>query len=224
MDDKIRAIKVSQVQADELWAYCFKKSKHIRPEESNNPHLGDAYTFVSIEANSKLVLCFELGKRDGITTLRFIEKLRRATSGVFQLTCDGFKPYVGAVEEVFGSEIHFAQLVKVYSSDESTRERYSPGEVLDAIPIPITGNPKLEHISTSFAERLNLTLRMQMRRLTRLTNGFSKKWGNLEAALALMFAHYNFCRMHQSLRVSPAMQAGISDHLWSLNELISYTG
>ncbi|MGH9425182.1 MAG: hypothetical protein ACRD2L_02595 [Terriglobia bacterium] len=183
-------------------------------------HIGDAYTFVGIDAKTKLILCFELGKRDGVTTLAFIEKLRRATNGRYQLTTDGFKPYVGAVEEVFGADIDFAQLVKLYSGDEETRERYSPGEVIETIPVPIQGDPRLDQISTSYVERQNLTMRMCMRRLTRLTNGFSKKWDNLKAALALNFAYYNFCRVHQTLRMTPAMDAGIADHIWSLGELL----
>jgi IS1 family transposase len=208
------------VQVDEIWAYCVKKEKHKAVYEIKDHRIGDAYTFIGLEAKSKLVLCFEMGKRDGMTTLRFIEKLRDATSGVFQLTSDGFRPYIGAVETVFGAGIHFAQLVKIYSSDESTRERYSPGEVVDAIPVPITGSPKPEKISTSFVERFNLTLRMQMRRLTRLTNGFSKKWENLHSAMSLMIAHYNFCRVHQTLRVTPAMAAGITSEVWTLDKLL----
>ncbi len=149
-----------------------------------------------------------------------MEKLGKAVKHRFQLTTDGFKPYVGAVEEVFGADIDFAQLVKLYSGDEETRERYSPGEVIETIPVPIQGDPSPDHISTSYVGRQNLTMRMCMRRLTRLTNGFSKKWDDLKAALALNFAYYNFCRVHQTLRVTPAMEAGIADHIWSIDEII----
>lgn len=224
MADRVSNVPVSKVQVDEIWGYCFKKEGHKTADEADDPKIGDAYTFVGIEAKTKLVLCYEVGKRDGETALRFIGKLRNATGRRFQLTTDGFRPYVGAVEEVFGSEIDYAQLVKLYSSDETTRERYSPGEVTGAIPTPIMGDPAWEHISTSYVERNNLTMRMQMRRLTRLTNGFSRKWENLEAAVALHFGHYNFCQIHGTLRVTPAMEAGITDHVWTIEDMLGKVG
>ncbi len=149
-----------------------------------------------------------------------MEKLRQATNGRFQLTTDGFRPYIGSVEETLGADIDFAQLVKLYSGDEETRERYTPGEVVETIPVPIQGNPEPGQISTSYVEPQNLTMRMCMRRLTRLRNGFSKKWDNLKGALALNFAYYNFCRVHQTLRVTPAMEAGIANHIWTIEKLI----
>ena len=152
---------------------------------------------MAIEANLKLVLCFELGRRDWNTTISFVKKLGKAVQGRFQLTTDGFKPYVGAIEDEFGADVDFSQLVKIYTSDETSRERYSPGEVAEAISVEISGDPDPAYISTSYVERQNLTMRMAIRRLTRLTNGFSKKWENLKAALALHFAYYNFCRMHR---------------------------
>jgi hypothetical protein len=145
--------------------------------------------------------------------------LRRRKGGSFAAA---LKPYVGAVDEVLGADIDFAQLVKLYSDDEETRERYSPGEVIETIPVPIQGNPNLDQISTSYIERQNLTMRMCMRCLTRLTHGFSKEWDNLKAALALNFAHYNFVRVHQTLGVTPAMEAGIADHIWSISELFRF--
>jgi IS1 family transposase/lambda repressor-like predicted transcriptional regulator len=150
--------------------------------------------------------------------IRFIDKLHRAVAGRFQLTTDGFRPYVEAVEEVFGTEIDFAQLVKQYRSDSGGRadRRYSPGDFVSATKSPIIGHPDRDRVSTSYVERQNLTMRMMMRRLTRLTNAFSKKWEHLEKALALHFAFYNFCRVHQTLRVTPAMEAGITDHIWTL--------
>ena len=153
-------------------------------------------------------------------TVRFMSKLDRATADRFQLTTDGFVPYVGAVEDQFGTDIDFSQLVKVYSSDETARERYSPGHVVGAFEKKITGDPKIERISTSFVERQNLTMRTFIRRMTRLCLAFSKKWENLKAALALHFAYYNFCRIHRSLKVTPAMEAGLTDHVWSIQELI----
>lgn len=157
----------------------------------------------------------------GLQQLISLRSFKNAVQGHFQLTTDGFKPYIGAVEDTFGADVDFSQLVKVYSSDEGTRERYSPGQVINSIPILINGDPDPGHISTSYVERQNLTMRMAIRRLTRLTNGFSKKWDNLKAALALHFAYYNFCRVHRTLRVTPAMEAGITDHVWGLRELLT---
>ena len=221
LDAQIRNIPVSQVQVDELWGYCFKKEKHKTREEFYKPEIGDAYTYLGLESRTKLILCFVLGKRNFRSALRLVEALKRATSGVFQLTTDGYKAYRDCVHLVFGDSIHFAQLVKLYSSDESTHERYSPGKVVEAIPMRVTGEPCPENISTSHVERLNLTMRMQMRRLTRLTSGFSKKWENLEAALALMVAHYNFCRVHLSLKTTPAVKANLTDHVWTIQEFLS---
>lgn len=141
----------------------------------------------------------------------------------FQLTTDGFRPYPDAVEDTFGRDIDYAQLIKLYAGDEKTRERYSPSEIVEAIPVPVMGDPKPERISTSYVERQNLTMRMQMRRFTRLTNAFSKKLSNLKAAVALHFAHYNFLRIHKTLRVTPAMEAGITDHVWTWNEILAGT-
>jgi len=216
----VRNVEVQDVEVDEVWSYIGKKEKRVSVDDDQN--LGDAYTFVAIEADTKLILCFELGRRDWSTTISFVKRLARAVTGRFQLTTDGFRPYIGAVEDTFGADVDFSQLVKLYTSDESTRERYSPGEVVSTIPVPISGDPDPAHISTSYVERQNLIMRMMIRRLTRLTNGFSKKWENLRAALALHFAFYNFCRVHRTLKVTPAMEAGIADHPLALEELISY--
>jgi len=225
MDEQIRNIPLTYVEADEIWGFVQKKEGHKQEEEKHNNKLGDAYTFVGIEGQSKLIVCFVLGRRDLPTATKFMEKMQRAAGGRFQLTTDGLKSYIGAVEKVFGAEIDYAQLVKSYQSDETGRleRRYSPGDFVSAVKIPITGTPEREKVSTSYVERQNLTMRMSMRRLTRLTNGFSKKWENMEKALALHFAYYNFCRLHQSLRVTPAMEAGISNYIWTLDELIGAT-
>lgn len=198
---------VKQVQADEIWGYVYKKEKNKEGQEIMNPLLGDGYTFVAIEANSKLVICFELGRWDWDTTISFVKKLGNAVQGRFHLTTDGFKPYVGAVEDEFGCDFDFSQLVKIYASDETGWEPFSPGQVVEAIPVEISGDPDPAYISTSYVERQNLTMIMTIQRLTRLTNGFSKIWENLKASLALHFAYYNFCRVHKTLRVTPAMEA-----------------
>ena len=222
MGEQIKNIPLQYGQTDEIWGFVGKKEGHKRKEEKKNPQLGDAYTFVGIGAKTKLVLCYELGRRDIKTATQFMEKLKNASDSRFQLTTDGLKAYIEAVEETFGIEIDFAQLVKFYKSDESRQieRRYSPGDFVSAVTTPIMGDPESDKITTSHVERQNLTMRMSMRRLTRLTNAHSKKWKNLEKALALHFAFYNFCRVHQSLRVTPAMEAGITDHIWEMEELV----
>jgi len=223
MEEKIVNVPVGYVEADEIWGFVQKKEGHkYRAEDLANPQIGDAYTFVGIEAKSKLVLCYQLGRRDIETAIKFTEKLNRATGGRFQLTTDGLRAYIDAVEQTFGADIDYAQLVKKYKSDEdgNIERRYSPGDFVSAKKVTVMGNPDEEMISTSYVERQNLTMCMSMRRLTRLTNGFSKKWSNLDMALALHFGFYNFSKIHQSLRVTPAMEAGITDHVWTLDELI----
>lgn len=224
MAEKIHNVNLEYVEADEIWTFVQKKEGHkYTAEDSANNKIGDAYTFVAIDGKTKLVACYELGRRDIATALRFTEKLQRAAADRFQLTTDGLKAYVEAVEQTFGADIDFAQLVKSYKSDETgnLERRYSPGDFVSAKKVTITGTPNEEMISTSYVERQNLTMRMMMRRLTRLTNAFSKKWENLDKALALHFSFYNFCRVHQSLRVTPAMEAGITDHVWSIAELLT---
>jgi transposase-like protein/IS1 family transposase len=219
LDTTIRNIPFERIEADEIWGFVQKKEARKTDEEENS-RIGDAYTFVGIEAKTKLIACFVLGRRDMPTTLKFIEKLARAAGPRFQLTTDGFHTYREAVERVFGSDIDFAQLVKQYRSDDANERRYSPGDFVRATKVIASGQPDTSKISTSYVERQNLTMRMSMRRLTRLTNGFSKKWENLEKALALHFAYYNFCRIHSSLRLTPAMEAGLTDHIWALDELV----
>ena len=197
------------------------KEKMKGPEQQHIDTLGDAYTYVAIERNSKLILAWHLGRRTRQDTFNFILKLRRATAGKFQLTTDGWTAYPDAVERIFGIDIHFAQLIKVYAAVREGEQRYSPAEVVDVEVVPRVGMPDYERICTSHIERQNLTMRMQIRRLTRLTNAYSKKWENLRAAIALHFAYYNFVRVHSSLRVTPAMEAGLTDHVWSIAELLA---
>ena len=221
--DTITKLQVKDVEADEMWGFVGMKEKAKGNLHKNEDTLGDAYTYVALERNSKLILAWHLGKRNRQDTLAFIMKLRNATEGRFQLTTDGWPSYPDAVERVFGSGIDYAQLIKVYGASRDGEQRYSPAEVVDVEVVPRAGMPDFERICTSHIERQNLTMRMQIRRLTRLTNAFSKKWENLRAALALHFAYYNFCRVHSSLRVTPAMEAGITDHVWELRELLSVT-
>jgi IS1 family transposase len=221
MDKKIRGLDVFDVEVDEIWGFVGKKESHKWDHEKQVEVIGDAYCFVGIEGNSKLILAYHLGKRDQLSTDLFIGKLAYATSDErFQLTSDGFKPYIKSVKASLGGKVDFAQLVKVYGISRDGEQRYSPADVVDAIPTPIMGRPSRDRICTSHIERQNLSIRMGMRRMTRLTNGFSKKWENLEAAYALWFAYYNFCRRHQTLRVTPAMEQGLTNHQWTVEELI----
>jgi transposase-like protein/IS1 family transposase len=212
-------VPVRDVECDEIFGFLGKKQKRVRPEDDQN--LGDQYAFVAIERNTKLVLNFALGKRNQATTDVFIEGLRHATRGHFQITTDGFGPYRSAIANTLEDRVDFAQLIKVYRSPSEGEARYSPAEVASVEVVPVIGNPDPERICTSIVERQNLTIRMQMRRLTRLTNAFSKKWEHLWAAYCLHFAYYNFCRIHSSIRVTPAMEAGITDHVWDLAELLA---
>ena len=222
LDSRVRNIPVSDVQCDEIWGFCFKKEQHKWLHEVNRKDIGDAYTFVTIERNSKLVVTFHLGRRDKPSTEAFIGKLRRATSDKrFQISTDGFGPYINAIDYALIDRCDYAQLVKVYTNNGEEDHRYSQADVTKAVPTPIMGNPDRELICTSHVERHNLTMRMQIRRLTRLTNAFSKKWENLKAALALYFCWYNFCRVHRSIRMTPAMEAGITDHIWGIGEILA---
>jgi IS1 family transposase/transposase-like protein len=213
-------VPVKDVECDEIWGFVGKKQKMVRPEDDQN--LGDAYTFVAMERNTKLVLNFALGKRNQETTDLFIEGLRAATSSQhFQVTTDGFAPYVSAIDAKLDDRVDFARLIKVYRATPEGERRYSPAEVVDTEVVPVIGNPKYDRVCTSHIERQNLTMRTQIRRLTRLTLSFSKKWENLWYALCLHFAYYNFCRIHRSLRVTPTMEAGITDRVWTIGELIA---
>jgi len=216
-------VPVRDVEADEIWGFVQKKEGHKWPHEAHDNSIGDAYCFVGIERHTKLVLNFALGRRDLATTQIFIEGLRHATADQhFQISTDGFRPYVATIADTLGDRVSFAQLIKVYGKNEEGREaRYSPSEVVDTEVVPVFGNPDKARVCTSIVERQNLTIRMQMRRLTRLTNGFSKKWENLWAAYCLHFAYYNFCRIHRSLRVTPAMESKITDHVWDMAELLA---
>ena len=219
MATKIVDVPVRDVEFDELWNFVGKKQKRVRPEDDQN--FGDCYTFVAIERHSKLVLNIAMGKRDQTTTDAFVEGVRHATRhGRFQVTTDGFSPYRSAITTTLHDRCDYAMLIKVYAANPEGERKYSPAEVASTEVVPVMGRPDPERICTSIVERSNLSTRMSVRRFTRLTNAFSKKWENNWAAVALWFTFYNFCRVHKTLRVTPAMEAGIADHVWSVGELL----
>lgn len=220
MNDKIKNVPVKDVEADEIWGFVGMKRTTKMHKEIVDPQLGDAYTFVGIERNTKLILAWHLGQRDMPDTEVFTDKLDRATSGHFQLTTDGFRAYENAVPYSLGTRVDYAMLIKVYATNREGEQKYSPPEVVDTVTKPMIGHPDPRRICTSIVERSNLSMRTSIRRLTRLTNGFSKKWDNLKAALALYFAYYNFCRIHSSIRCTPAMESGLTGHVWTLRELL----
>ncbi len=223
MAKQVRNLTPSDIECDEIWGYVGKKEGHKSAEEAENEGLGDTYCFVAIDRKTKLIINFALGKRNQLTTDVFIEGLRDALKPGhrFQITTDGFAPYVSAITTTLGSRVDFAQLIKVYGAGTEGEARYSPATVESVRVVPVIGNPDPKRICTSIVERQNLTIRIQVRRMTRLTNGFSKKWENHWAALCLHFVFYNFCRVHKSLRVTPAMEAGIADHVWTIAELLA---
>jgi IS1 family transposase len=218
LNERMRQLPSKLVQVDELWTYVGKHERFLLPED-NAQEMGDQYVFVAMDSESKIIPCFRVGKRSAANAWTFMQELEARLANRVQLTTDGFRPYGPAVESAFGSGVDYAMLVKVYEND--ARSAYSPGALVEARPIPISGNPKPHLISTSHIERQNLTIRMQLRRFSRLTNAFSKKLENLKAALALHFCWYNFCRIHQTLRVTPAMAAGIATHVWDFMELVA---
>jgi IS1 family transposase len=222
-DKTIRGLKSKRIQCDEIWAFVYAKAKNL-PEQCRGAFgYGDVWTWTALDADSKLIVSWAVGRRDGFTASAFIRDLADRLASRVQLTTDGHKVYLEAVESAFGSAIDFAMLVKMFEGDSGkaapAERRYSPAVCTGAREQTITGNPDPQHISTSFVERQNLTMRMSMRRFTRLTNAFSKKVDNHKAAIALHFMHYNFARLHKTLRVTPAMEAGLSDHVWSLDEI-----
>jgi IS1 family transposase len=218
----MRDLTCQRIQVDEIWAFVGKKQKQITPED-NRRRLGDQWTFVAVDPQTKLVPTYLVGKRDLPTATAFIADLNARLDNRIQLSSDALAAYVEAVELAFGADVDYGQLVKFYDAEPAGAGRYSPPNVVRAERTTIAGAPDRKHISTSIIERQNLTMRMSMRRFTRLTNGFSKKIENHKAAVALHFAHYNLVRLHSSLRVSPAMAAGVTKRLWSMTELVDAT-
>ena len=220
-EQQVRNIPVRDVQSDEMWGFIAKKEGHKWPSEVEDETIGDSYTFVAIEKNTKLILCWLVGRRTAPYTEAFVDRLRQATADrEFQLTTDGWRPYIRAVDLALSDRVDFAQLIKVYRTQREGETKYSPAEVVSTETIPVLGSPDPKRICTSHIERQNLSMRMGIRRLTRLTNAFSKKLANHKAAIALWFCFYNWCRVHRSLRVTPAMQASLTDHVWTMQELV----
>jgi transposase-like protein/IS1 family transposase len=221
MDGRMRGLKPRYLQVDEIWTYVQKKRMRVRSTDS--PEIGDQYIFVAIDEETKLGPAFFVGTRPRHDTTAFLWDLYKRLAAPTQLTTDGLVHYTAALPMCFGLDVDFAQLIKMFDHGQfdSPEGRYSPSPIAEVISKVRSGDPDPEHISTSFVERQNLTLRMACRRFTRLSNAFSKKRENLKAAVALHFAYYNFCRVHASLRVTPAMEAGLTDHVWKIAELLS---
>lgn len=220
MDAEMRDLNCQRIQADEIWAYVGKKQRQIT-EADDVSRVGDMWTFVAMDADTKLVPSFLVGKRNRANTRAFMVDLcQRLGNNRIQLSTDAFPAYYEAVEMAFGADVDYGQIVKVFEAEQNPAGRYSPPRVVATTKTSVSGSPAPEHISTSYIERQNLTMRMSMRRFTRLTNAFSKKVENLRAAVALHFAFYNYVRVHKTLRVTPAMAAGVSDRLWSMEELV----
>jgi IS1 family transposase len=219
-NEVFRNLSCKRVQVDEIWSFCYSKQKNT-PQEPRGHGKGDAYTWVAIDADTKLVPSWLVGTRDAEYAQVFISDLASRLANGVQLTSDGHKAYLRAVEDAFGSDVDYSMLVKLYGSAEGNQQerRYSAGKCCGTLTGTVCGNPDQTHVSTSFVERQNLTMRMSMKRFARLSNGFSKKIANHEHAVAMHYMFYNFGRVHKSLRVTPAMQAGISDHVWTLEEI-----
>lgn len=220
-DNALRNLYCRRVQCDEVWAFVGAKEKNVPAQKRGQFGRGDVWTWVALDAESKLVVCWHLGKREAEDAFALIGNLARRVSHRIQLTTDGHRAYLVAVEEAFGNNVDYAMLVKLYGSDPETETRYSPPKCVGTSLQIVEGIPDKKHISTSYVERQNLTIRMGMRKFTRLTNAFSKKVENLEHALALHFMHYNFCRVHKTLKMTPAMAAGLADHPWSIGEIVA---
>jgi IS1 family transposase len=217
-DANVRNLRSRRVQCDEIWQYIGAKAKNVRPEKEAIGW-GDVWTWTAIDADSKLIISYTLGGRGAATAHAFMQDVASRIATRIQLTTDGHRVYAEAVENAFGSEIDYAMLVKLYGSSNDGEARYSPATCIGCRTGVLAGNPDPKYISTSYVERQNLSMRMGMRRYTRLTNGFSKKFENHAHQVALYFMHYNYCRVHKTLRVTPAMEAGLTDHVWTLEEL-----
>jgi len=223
-DKTMRNLPCKNIQCDEIWSFCYSKQKNVPEKKQGQFGYGDVWTWTAIDADTKLVASWLVGLRDVDCAIAFMDDLKSRLAGRVQLTTDGHKVYLVAVEKAFGANVDYAMLVKLYGQEPEPDKRYSPANCIAAEKHAIRGNPDASLVSTSYVERQNLTMRMSMRRFTRLTNAFSKKLENHEYALALYFMHYNFARTHKSLSnpyaTTPAMAAGVSDHVWTIEEIV----
>jgi IS1 family transposase len=219
-DEMVRGVTAKRVQVDEIWSFTYAKQKNVKTAAKAPQGAGDTWTWTAIDADSKLVISWLVGGRSLEYAIPFMQDLRDRLANRVQLTSDGHRAYLVAVEEAFGADVDFAQLVKIYGGSGEGETRYSPAQCLGAIPHEVTGDPNPKHISTSYAERQNLTMRMHMRRFTRLTNGFSKKFENHMHMVALYTVFYNWTKIHKTTRVTPAMAAGLSDRVWDMADVV----
>ncbi len=220
LDDKMRDLSCQYLQFDEIWGFIGKKQRHLGPID--DPQYGDVWTFCAIDAETKLVPSFKVGKRDLATAKVFVDDLAGRLRNRVQISSDGLRAYVDSIEQTFGADVDYGQIVKTYVHDggHHPERRYSPPTIVSAEKVRMTGNPNMDLVSTSYVERLNATTRTHMRRLTRLTLAFSKKLENFEAAVALHFAYYNLVKIHKTLRCTPAMAAGVERSLWTVENLV----
>jgi len=219
-DKAFRNLTCNKLQCDEIWSFCYAKQKNLPKKYKGQFGYGDVWTWTAICANTKLVPSWCVGDRGANTANAFIHDLASRLKNRVQLTTDGYHVYLEAIEGAFGIDIDYAMLTKIYGQDSEGQRRYSPPKIIDTEIKKIMGNPDPKHISTSYVERQNLTMRMHMRRFTRLTNAHSKKIENHIYAISLHFMYYNFCKIHQSLKVTPAMEAGVTDRLWDIEDIV----
>jgi len=220
-NEAVRGVTSKRIQADEIWSFCYAKQRNVPTAKSAPEEAGDVWTWTAIDADSKLIISYLVGGRDAGYAHEFMQDVASRLSNRVQLTTDGHKAYLEAEQGAFGSAVDYAQLVKIYGATPAPAGRYSPAECTGIKKITVEGKPDKAHVSTSYVERQNLTMRMHMRRFTRLTNAFSKKVENHAYAVALHFVYYNFVKMHKTLRCSPAMAAGISSRLWEVSDIVA---
>ncbi len=219
-DKALRNLTCRRIQCDEIWAFCYAKEKNVPVDKKGKFGFGSVWTWTAIDADTKLIASWMVGNRDVAAATDFMNDLASRLANRMQLTTDGHAPYLQAVDHAFGGQIDYAMLIKIYGDSSEGEKRYSPADFVVAEKRPITGRPDTKHVSTSYVERQNLTMRMHTRRFTRLTNAFSKKVENHIAAVSLHFMYYNFVRIHQTLKVTPAMAAGVSDRLWEISDIV----
>ena len=219
-DETVKGVHARRVQCDEIWSFCYAKAKNVADAKAAPDGAGDVWTWTALDAETKIILSYFVGDRSGQSAIALMDDLRARTEGRMQLTTDGHKPYLEAVEGAFGGDIDYAMLIKLYG-DTPGAGRYSPGECKGTRAFRVEGSPDGNHVNTSYVERHNLTMRMSMRRFTRLTNAFSKKLDNHIHALAIYFLHYNFMRLHKTLRVTPAMAASVTDRVWGWDDVLA---